>query len=278
MSKRFLKLSTVFAMAVALGVILILAGCEGAVTPSEPTPERPPRPPAGPPPPRPGTTPMVALTFDDGPNNVVTNRILDVLEEHGGRATFYVQGYRVIPEAATVIRTLSLGSEVAGHSWDHPDLSTLSEGEVRRQLQQTRNMLRIFFDHDDFEHPPLPHFRPPFGAVNQTVLDVAEDMWYAIVGWTMDTNDWMPVNQNVEFLYNFIMENVEDGSVILLHDIWPTTADAMELVIPSLIERGFELVTVTEMLYHTGYLDPGMVFGTVFGLPPGFEQTPVPRP
>jgi len=275
MKKNFLKLLTVFAV---LGAVLVLATCEGTVStsPSDPSPERPPRPPIGQVPPRPGTAPMVALTFDDGPHNVVTNRILDMLEEHGGRATFYVQGYRVIPEAATVIRTLNLGSEVAGHSWDHPDLSTLSETGVRDQLEQTRRALRIFFDRFDL-HPPLPHFRPPFGAVNQMVLDVAEDMWYAIVGWTFDTNDWMPVNQNAEFLYNLIMDNVEDGSVILLHDIWPTTADAMELVIPSLIERGFELVTVTEMLYHTGYLDPGMVFGTVFGLPPDFEQTPVPR-
>jgi|GEM_PF-2250775 len=280
MNKRFFKLSAIFATA-ALGMALILAGCDGGSSPRPPPPPGPPPAPTPPdrlpPPPVPSPDArMVALTFDDGPDITatdVTNRILDVLEEHGGRATFFVQGYRVIPGAATVIRTLELGSEIAGHSWDHPDLSELSEELVRSQLQRTRDAMGLFFDRFGL-HPPLPFFRPPFGAINQTVLDVSKDMGYSLIGWNMDTNDWLPANQNPAFLYNFIMERVEPGSVILMHDIWPTTADAMELVIPSLIEQGFELVTVTEMLYHGGYLAPGMVFGTLF-YPPG---TNVPRP
>lgn len=201
--------------------------------------------------------PMVALTFDDGPSPH-TNRILDVLERYNSSATFFVLGYRTERHRDTVVRAAGMGNEIAGHTWTHTDLTRLSVEEIRETIQSTSAMI------EQITGSPSPRFyRPPFGSTNSTVRYVSAQLGYAIVNWTLDTLDWRFRNANT--IYSTIMDEVVDGAVILLHDIHLTTAEAMELVIPSLIAQGFRLVTLSELMYHFyGELEPGRIYGRVY--------------
>lgn len=196
--------------------------------------------------------PMVALTFDDGPSKY-TEYILDVLEQHGVRATFCVLGNRVENWADTIRRMDYLGSEVIGHSWNHTNLtlSRLSDEEIKRQILETSAIIEEILG---FAPPPI--FRAPYGALNPRVRRITRELGYSFLNWSLDTQDWR--HRDAQHLYDFIMERAKDGSIILMHDIRQPTADAMVYVIPSLIERGFELVTATELIeYFEGELEPG---------------------
>ena len=196
--------------------------------------------------------PMVALTFDDGPSRH-TDHILDLLEKQGGRATFFVLGNLVDSRRDTVVRAVSLGNEVVGYSWDHKDLSRLSAQEIRAQLRDTDARIAAVTGKS------TNMFRPPYGALNSTVTNVAAEMGYCIIYWSIDTLDWK--YRDPSRIYNVIMNEVTDGSIILLHDIHGTTAQAMNRVIPQLVSEGYQLVTVSELLYHRhGGIEPGRVY------------------
>jgi len=201
------------------------------------------------------TRPMIALTFDDGPAQH-TDRILDLLERYGGQATFFVVGRSVEEWQETIRRTINLGSEVANHTWLHPDLTDISDQRIRAELQTTSAIIEQITG-----LPRPPFFRPPFGLTDERVAGIAAELGYAIVTWTLDTRDWEV--RNADSVYNIIMNEAEEGSVILMHDTHGTTADAMERVIPELIARGYRLVTVSELLYSLyGELKPGRIYGT----------------
>ena len=200
--------------------------------------------------------PMVALTFDDGPASH-TERILDVLEKYDGRATFFVLGHRLESGQYTVARAADLGNEIANHAWSHTNLAWLSEESITWEIQTTSAAIESIIGYS----PPI--LRPPYGQTNARVRYVAGKLGYAMINWTIDTLDWR--YRDPDRIYNVIMDRVEDGSVILLHDIHATTADAMERVIPSLIESGYQLVTVSELMdYFFGELEPGEVYFKTF--------------
>lgn len=204
--------------------------------------------------PTPIPTPMVALTFDDGPSRH-TDSILDTLELHDGKATFFVVGNRVETYRTTVERAVNLGNEIANHTQTHPRLTSQTDGEIKNEIQSASNAIASIIGTS-----PLI-YRPPFGATDERVLNISAELGYGIVKWTIDPLDWR--DRDADTIYNRIMSQVEDGSVIVLHDIHLTTAQAMERVIPSLIDKGFQLVTVSELLERRyGGLAAGSVFGT----------------
>jgi len=199
------------------------------------------------------TKPRVALTFDDGPSPY-TDRILDLLERYGGRATFFVLGRNVEFWQNTIIRTVSIGSEVANHTWTHPELPSLNNQRIKEELQTTSEIIERFAGYSP------RFFRPPFGMVTQRVATVSKELGYAIVNWTLDTKDWQV--RNADAVYNAIMDAIEENAIVLMHDIHSTTAAAMERVIPALIADGFQLVTVSELLHYLhGEPEPGKVYG-----------------
>ena len=199
------------------------------------------------------TNSLISLTFDDGPRRH-TERLLDILERNNTRATFFVIGNLVEPGRNTIARAAKIGNEIAGHSWTHPNLARLSDQQIAEQIRSTSTAIESvvgFFPHI---------YRPPFGSINHNVQRVSGELGYSIVNWTVDTLDWHYLNANV--VYRTIMNNVKNGDIILLHDIHATTINAMELVIPNLIAKGFKLVTVSELLtYKYGKLEPGIVYG-----------------
>jgi len=216
--------------------------------PIPPMPEPPPEPPT-PPPPR----YKIALTFDDGPSQF-TDYILDILEQHDARATFFVLGNRVHSRADIIRRTVELGNEVAGHSWNHRNFAGLSADAIRAQIRDTSAAIEYVLG-----EPPPQFFRPPYGIVTSRVRRVAEEFEYSIINWSIDPKDWQ--NRDADIIYKLVMENAIDGGVVLLHDIRIYTKEAVERIVPSLIEKGFQLVTVSELLEYLYYeLAPGDVF------------------
>jgi len=202
---------------------------------------------------------VIALTFDDGPSRF-TEQILDVLERYNARATFCVLGNRVESREDIVRRTVAGGSEVIGHSWNHPNLSIQNEYTIRNQLRNTSAAIE-----NAIGVPPPPIFRAPYGSVNARVRSISYDMGYSILNWTIDTMDWR--FRDAQHIYDHIMQHARHGSIVLLHDIFEATAEAMELVVPALIERGFELVTASELIeYIYGSIQPGVEYR---GLRPG---------
>jgi peptidoglycan/xylan/chitin deacetylase (PgdA/CDA1 family) len=185
----------------------------------------------------------IALTFDDGPGEF-TSRILATLEKNQARASFFVVGRKVDALKDVVIRAHEMGNEIINHSWSHckdPNLSGLSADEIRKELSDTRDVILKTVG-------TCPNmFRPPYGAVSDTLEAVAEEMGLKIILWSVDSWDWKSKDPNC--IYKEIFANIHDDAIILCHDVHETTAIAMERVIPALAEK-YELVTMSE-LYDT---------------------------
>lgn len=213
----------------------------------EPTPEPTPDPNAIDP-----DKPMVALTFDDGPG-AYTDWLLDVLEENDAKVTFFMCGSSISSYEDTVRRAAEDGHEVASHTWGHPDLTRLSYGEISHEISDTRSLIY------DVTGLDTKLMRPPYGNTDSRVTAVAAEEGVSLIKWSVDTMDWSVLNADA--VYQHIMNYASDGAIILCHDIHRTTIQAMEMAIPALLEEGYQLVTITELLTcRGGSVDAGVIY------------------
>jgi peptidoglycan/xylan/chitin deacetylase (PgdA/CDA1 family) len=197
--------------------------------------------------------PMVALTFDDGPS-IHTETILDLLERYGGRATFFVIETRITRHRDTILRAHESGHEILGHSISHRNLSNLSESEIRREILTPHTAIEELLG-----QPVAPIFRPPFGAHSPRVRTVAGREGFAIFNWSLDTHDWR--SRCAAAVHEAVMNRVRDRDIILAHDIHASTAEAMLTVIPELVARGYQLVTLSELMHHSPQtVEAGVIF------------------
>ena len=191
-------------------------------------------------------TRLVALTFDDGPSHH-TPRLLDALYERNVPATFFVLGSRVYRYPYIAQRIVNEGHEIANHAFSHDRLVNQSQDRVYELLTLNRDIIYRTTG-------TLPAvMRPPYGAHNCTVLDVAYEIGYPVVLWSLDTLDWR--NRNVNAIMRRVVDNngnirIRDGDIILMHDIHSTTVDAAIRMVDLLLANGFTFVTVSEMLEY----------------------------
>lgn len=196
--------------------------------------------------------PMIALTFDDGPS-AHTERLLDIFEKNGGKGTFFVLGNLIKGRESTLKRIARQGHEIGNHSWSHRQFTKLDEKELTDQIMMTR--AKIY----DVTGQNCVIVRPPYGACNDDVRAAGKELGVSYVNWSVDTLDWK--TKNAKAIYNETMKNAKDGSIILFHDLHKTTVDAMEKIIPELIDQGYQLVTVTQLLTYYGQeLEPGKMY------------------
>jgi len=186
---------------------------------------------------------VVALSFDDGPLNESTPMILSILKEKDVKATFFVAGERVKQFPALVRQEIAEGHEVGNHTYSHPQLTKLSKKKIEAEISMTEKAI--------LEVAPQPTlFRPPGGFYNDTILQLARDSGYLIILWSIDTNDWRypPVGEIV----NSVLKDIKPGSIILLHDgKYPSsTPEALGFIIDGLKDRGYEIVTVSQLLQY----------------------------
>jgi cellulose synthase/poly-beta-1,6-N-acetylglucosamine synthase-like glycosyltransferase/peptidoglycan/xylan/chitin deacetylase (PgdA/CDA1 family) len=197
-----------------------------------------------------GDQSVIALTFDDGPHETVTPRILNILREKGTKATFFVVGRNVLQHPSVLKRIWDEGHDIGNHSYSHPDLSTLSFSDLAWQLNATQRALEAGLG----IHTTL--MRPPFagaaevGAGTPRVIEHAISLGYTIVLSAVDASDWL--NPPPQLIAERIVSKViaGRGRVIVLHD-WgkrePTIA-ALPAIIDGLRARGYRFATIHEML------------------------------
>lgn len=183
--------------------------------------------------------PMIALTFDDGPG-ARTMELLEVLEQYEAHATFFMQGKNVPKYGDAVKKMLEIGCELGNHSYDHPQLTKLTPEEIQKQIGDTNNLIA------KETGQPATVMRPPYGAIND---DVKANVGLPMIIWSIDTEDWK--TRNVQSDIDAVMK-AGDGDIVLLHDIHTESVDAAIKAIPMLIEKGYQLVTVSEMAEARG--------------------------
>lgn len=195
------------------------------------------------------TPPLIALTFDDGPGPY-TEKLLDCLEENNVKATFYMLGQNVEKYPDIVKRMKDLGMELANHTYDHKDLTKLTEDQISEEINKTSSLIQ------DAAGELPDTLRPPGGSYNDQVQELAG---MPIVKWSIDTKDWKTKSEDAT--YQCVIDNVQDGSVVLMHDIHEWSVDAAIRLIPDLLEEGYKLVTVQELAEAKGItLGDGQIY------------------
>lgn len=187
--------------------------------------------------------PMVAVTYDDGPGIRTTAELLDLYEKEGVVCTFFEVGQNVkyVQGGADLLkRELSLGCEVGTHSWNHPDLSKLSDNQVKEQA--TKSIAAI----KDATGQEPTCFRAPYGSGNNKISKI---FGLPGINWTVDTLDWKTKNKDAIVSKIKSFSNL-DGQVILMHSIYAPSVEASKEIVPWLKEKGYQLVTVSELLEY----------------------------
>ena len=184
---------------------------------------------------------LVAVTFDDGPGQY-TGGLLDELAKRDVVVTFFVQGCNAERYSSVIKKAYEAGHQIASHTYNHPNLVTLSTAEVQNQLNKTSNILNQAIGVEN-----TYMLRPPYGSYNANVLAVSG---VPAILWSVDTLDWK--TRRADAVYQHIVNDTKDGSIILMHDLYSSTVEGALRGIDYLREQGYELVTVSELLRRRG--------------------------
>lgn len=185
---------------------------------------------------------LVALTFDDGPKGKWTTRLLDGLAQRGAKATFFVIGAQVADDPDKVRRMTAEGHEVGIHTYDHSAaLTGLCRADFDAQVGRTRALLTELLGERNFL------VRPPYGAIDESVRAWADA---PLILWSVDTEDWAKMDTAQEVAW--IVNEAEDGDVILMHDIFPESVEAALQAVDALHQKGFYFVTVSQLFEERG--------------------------
>ncbi len=193
--------------------------------------------------------PMIALTFDDGPSDTATYRIVDTLAKYNVKATFFMVGKQVMlfPDAARAVA--NGGHEIGSHTYNHVKMTEVTPEEFEYQLVES---LKYIYNATGIEAVIM---RPPSGLMSDDGMAVLGKYSMPAILWSVDTEDWR--SHDPESITQIILDTVQDGDIVLMHDLYNTTADAVEMFLPELIDRGFQLVTVSELCSYRGGMEAG---------------------
>lgn len=187
----------------------------------------------------------IVLTFDDGPHPKQTRQILDVLDRYGIKATFFVIGVNVRNYPGIVAEVQARGHEVANHTTTHSHAARLDAYALRNEITDCER--EVFAQ----TGKRCKLFRPPEGAMNDSMRQVVKELGYTSVLWTLDTRDW--AHTPPDTISEYIIQNAKNGDIILMHDYIGAnspTVKALETFIPILLEKGFTFVTAGELLQN----------------------------
>lgn len=181
--------------------------------------------------------PEIALTFDDGPHEVYTEQLLDGLKERGVQVTFFLIGQNIEGKESVVQRMKEEGHLIGNHTYHHVNLKKISESKAEEEIVMTCN--KIY----DTVGIYTSFVRPPFGEWKKN-LDF--DITMIPVSWNVDSLDW--TTENVDKTVKRVVKDVEEGDIILMHDIYASSVEAALRIVDILQEKGYEFVTVDKLL------------------------------
>ena len=185
---------------------------------------------------------LVALTFDDGPHVRYTERILQILEKYNVKASFFIIGENAVQHPETIKKIYDQGHELGNHTYTHVSINKVSKEKLTEELEKTSHVIEEITSF----RPRV--FRPPFGAYSDASIATVTSLGYRSVLWSKDSKDWQLPSVD-EILQSM---EVSSGDILLFHDYNQAnspTPDALEKLIPRLLEKGYKFVTVTELLY-----------------------------
>jgi polysaccharide deacetylase family sporulation protein PdaB len=188
---------------------------------------------------------VIALTFDDGPHPAYTAEILKLLKQYESKATFFVVGNKVNLYPDILKQTLDEGHEIANHTYSHTYLSR--KNNIKKEINKTEDLIYATIGRR------CQLFRPPGGFYNERLVSIVRNEGYKMImwSWQLDTKDWD--TPGVNKIVNRVLKNVKNGNIVLFHDYieGPTqTIDALKIILPELKSRGYQLVTVSELLNY----------------------------
>lgn len=191
----------------------------------------------------------VALTFDDGPG-VQTDQLLAMLRAADALATWFPLGEVVAARPDRLLAIAAAGHEIGNHSWSHPQLTARSNGQIETQINRTVELIEELLG----ARPTL--VRPPYGAISKRVAAELGRLNAPAILWDVDPLDWR--YRNADRVYRNVMRQVQPGSIVLLHDVHPSTVAAVPRILRSLVNRGYTFVTVSELFGNQ--IVPGQIY------------------
>ncbi len=189
---------------------------------------------------------VIALTFDDGPHPQNTEKVLDLLEKHGAKATFFVVGENLKLYKRTMKRAFEEGHEIGNHTYTHPHLSALNEEQLLREIKTNELLI------EEITQKPTVLFRPPEGYCGRAVRTIIKERGYQAILWDVDTRDW--AGTSADEIIKTVQSSVYPGSILLFHDYGgkqSATLPALAALLPWLKEEGYRFLTVSELLNYS---------------------------
>lgn len=189
----------------------------------------------------------ISLTFDDGPDEIVTPKIIEILQNHHVKGNFFFIGSEAEKYPQVVKNAYENGNIVLSHSYHHVDLTTLSNAEQADEINNAGLAIQTIIG----KEPAM--IRPPYGETNETLIANAKDKGYSVIIWSIDTLDWS--QKDAENIIKNVTDNLRNGDIILMHsDSEKTeTAKALPTIIEAVQEKGFEIVGLDELLGVEAY-------------------------
>lgn len=189
---------------------------------------------------------IIAFTFDDGPNDIYTPKILEVLEQYGAKATFFMIGFRIQHAPQLVKAVLKKGHEIGNHTMNHVYAQNTPSKKIQNDILEGQKYI------EKWSQGPIL-FRPPGGYINDTVFTTVKQQGGQIIlwSWHQDPRDWS--NPGVTTIANHIIKNARNGDIVLLHDGGGNrrqTVEALKIILPNLQEKGFQFVKVSDLLKY----------------------------
>jgi len=175
-----------------------------------------------------------------------TDELLDILDRHGVKTTFFLAGYWVEKHPDYVKKIADRGHEIGNHSYEHPHMNALTREKIVADLKRNHDLLKAITGQDAFL------FRPPFGEYSNKVIEAASELGYFTIQWSIDSLDWKDVS--ADFMVNRVLSNVGPGDIILFHNAGKHTPKAIDVLLAQLKSRGFDVVPISELIYRDHYL------------------------
>ncbi len=187
--------------------------------------------------------PMIAITFDDGPS-LYTDEVMSLFEKYQATASFFLVGQNINNYPDSVKHMVENGFEICNHSWDHKSIDSDDKAHIRQEVFDTQDALYQLTGKE------AVYIRPPYGAWNELTKQTMNDNGLHIALWNVDSEDWK--NRDKEVTLQRAKDGMFDGAIMLFHDLYPSTLEAMKELIPYLQKNGYQLVTISDLFKYKG--------------------------